>query len=353
LKVLVTGANGFLGRHVVAELSRRGHAVRAMVRASARVEQLRWPGAIEIVRGDLRAHRDWGAVFAGVDCVVHLAALVVGDEDAQFASTVVGTERFLAGMAASGVSRLVFCSSFSVYDWSGVRRELTEASPLERDLYERDGYAVAKVWQERVVRRFADTNGWRLTVLRPGFIWGRGNAHLAGIGQDLGPVHLVVGGPWRRMPLTHVENCAHCFATAVEHPRAIGETFNVVDGHDLGVWRYAGEYLRRSGVGGIRVLVPYRLWYGLTRLAQFSSRRMFRGKGKLPGILVPCKFEARFKPLRFPNAKLRDLLDWRPPLSFEQCIEHTYATAEPSPAPQAAAAAAPAVALAIEPGQAA
>ena len=84
--------------------------------------------------------------------------------------------------------RLVLASSFSVYDWSAIRGELTEESPVEpaTDLYDRDGYAVAKVWQERVARRMAAEHGWDLTVLRPGFIWGRGNEYLAGLGQKLG-----------------------------------------------------------------------------------------------------------------------------------------------------------------------
>ena len=352
MRILVTGANGFLGRHVVPELVRRGHAVRAMVRASARTEHLGWPSDVEIVRADLRGHRDWGGIFQDVDCVVHLAALVVGDDDAQFAATVVGTERFLAGMAAAPhVRRLVFCSSFSVYDWSAIRGELNESSPLEEaELYERDGYAVAKAWQERVVRRASAANKWDLTVLRPGFIWGTGNEYLSGIGQSIGKLHLLVGGR-RRMPLTHVENCAHCFAAAVDEPSSIGETFNVVDGHRIGVWGYMGRYMRRRRVRGVRVVLPYTLAYAVTRLAQFTSRRIFRGKGKLPSILVPCKFEARFKPLRFSNRKLRDVLGWQPPLSFEQCLERTYGTSKPA-ASTAPAAIEPADPLAIDTGQA-
>ena len=202
---------------------------------------------------------------------------------------------------------------------------MTEDSPLEpgTDLYERDGYAVAKAWQERVVRRAADAHGWQLTVLRPGFIWGRGNAYLACLGQKLGPVHLVFGGS-TRIPLTHVDNCADLIATATDDPRAVGETFNVVDDDSVRIWGYLGEYLRRSGVGGIRVPVPYPMAMAGVRLACWSSRRMFQGKGKLPSLLVPCRFEARFKPLRFSSRKAREVLGWRPPLSFPDCLRLTY-----------------------------
>ena len=107
--------------------------------------------------------------------LLHLAAVVSGGEDAQFAGTVAGTERLLDAMAVSACRRLVLCSSFSVYDYSSTRRTLDESSPLHEvpDVYARDGYTIAKWWQERVTRRFAEKQGWDLTVLRPGFIWGR------------------------------------------------------------------------------------------------------------------------------------------------------------------------------------
>ena len=242
MRALITGANGFLGRHVVAEFLRRGHAVRALVRPAARLEDLDWPATVEVIRADLRVAQDLVAAFSGVDVLVHLAAAVTGGEDAQLAATVVGTERLLDAMAGSQTRRLVLASSFSVYDWSAIRGTLTEESPLESgaDLYERDGYAVAKAWQERVVRRAAVDTGWELTVLRPGFIWGAGNADLACLGQRLGPVHLVFGAS-TRIPLTHVSNCADLFATAAEDPRAIGETFNVVDDDAVRVWGYLGR----------------------------------------------------------------------------------------------------------------
>jgi UDP-glucose 4-epimerase len=326
---------------VVAELLRRGHTVRALIRPAARPDDLHWPEQVEVVRADLRVARDLILAFAGVDVLVHLAAAVSGSEEAQFTATVVGTERLLEAMALSQTRRLVLASSFSVYDWSAIRGTLTEQSPLESgtDLYERDGYAIAKVWQERVVRRTCAARGWELTVLRPGFIWGRGHAYLACLGQKLRRVHLVFGA-WSRIPLTHVVNCADLFATAAEHPRAIGETINVVDSDEIRTWGYLGKYLRHSGSAAVRLPVPYGVALACTSLARWSSRRIFHGKGKLPSLLIPCRFEARFKPLRFSNRKAREVLGWQPPLSFAECLRLTYdetaahpaTTATPKPA---------------------
>ena len=209
MRVLVTGANGFLGRHVVSALLDRDIEVRAMVRPAACLETLGWPSSVDVFRADLRTSRELVRAFKGVDVLIHLAAVVSGGEEVQFAGTVVGTERLLDAMAASTCRRLVLCSSFSVYDYGAARRVLDEGSPLHdvQDVYARDGYTIAKWWQERVTRRYAGTHGWDLTVLRPGFIWGREHGYLAALGQRFGRHHLVIG-PLTRIPMTHVENCA-------------------------------------------------------------------------------------------------------------------------------------------------
>ena len=326
MKVLVTGANGFLGRHVVAELMGRGHDVRALIRPATRVEELDWPENVEIFRGDLRTSKDLAAAFEGIDVLIHLAAAVTGGEDAQFATGVVGTEKLLDAMSRSQTKRMVLASSFSVYDWTKTRGTLDEFSPLEvaPGLYERDGYAVAKVWQERVARRFAEKHGWGLTVLRPGFIWGPGNEELACLGQKIGLFYLAIG-PMTTIPLTHVENCAGCFVSAVENSgKAVGETFNVVDDDVVSVWRYLGDYLRRSGKNTWRLPMPYLLMKAFVQLAHATSKLVFRGKGKLPSLLVPCRFTARFKPLAFTNLRARTILGWRPALSYQAALERTY-----------------------------
>jgi nucleoside-diphosphate-sugar epimerase len=325
MRVLVTGANGFLGRHLIAALLRCGHQIRALVRPAVQIEGLGWSSSVEVVRADLRAPGDLAVAFADVDALVHLAAAVTGGEDAQFSAAVAGTERLLGAMARSNTRRVVLASSFSVYNWSKVRGTLDEASPVVEAplLYERGGYAIAKVWQERVARRLAEQHGWNLTVLRPGFIWGREHAYLACLGQAVGRLHVTVG-PLTRLPLTYVENCADLFARALDHPRAAGETFNVVDGDDVRTWRYLGDYVRGTGARWLRFPVPYLLARGSVALAHRTSKWIFRGKGRLPSVLVPCCFEARFKPLRFSSLKIREILAWQPPLTYAECLARTY-----------------------------
>ncbi len=328
MKALVTGANGFLGRHVVQALIRRGVEVRAMVRPAARLETLGWPSAVEVFRADLRTSKELASAFAGVDVLIHLAAVVSGGEDAQFAGTVAGTERLLDAMAATACRRLILCSSFSVYDYSATKGTLDEQAPLHQvpAVYKRDGYTVAKWWQERVTRQVAEKNRWDLTVLRPGFIWGRDHADLAALGQQIGRHYLVVG-PLTRIPMTHVENCADVFALAAADPSSAGQTLNVVDGAGERIWTYLSDYMRGTGKAGWRLPIPYWLAVSAVRLA---SATVFSRATKVPSILMPNRFESRFKPLRFENRKLRETLRWTPPLGYQQCLSRTYGPEAPS-----------------------
>jgi UDP-glucose 4-epimerase len=321
MKVLVSGASGFLGYYVVARLLERGHTVRAIVRPASL--EPAWIGKVEIFRADLRVHDNLVTAFNGIDAVLHLAAPTSGDEDVQFASTVVGTEKFLEAMSRSSVKRLVHVSSFVAYDWAQAKRLMDEETPLLSDIYTMDGYTIAKIWQERVVSRAAAAHSWKLTIMRPGFIWGPQHAVIGGMGRIFGRVYLMFG-PFTRLPLTHVVNCANCLVAAIECPAAVGESFNVIDGDQIRVIRYVREYARRTGRRGILLPVPYRLGLAVAHFASFVSRILFGKKGRLPSLLMPRRFERQFKPIRFSNRKLKDKLSWSPPLRFDECLDLTY-----------------------------
>lgn len=321
MRVLVSGAGGFLGRHVVDRLLERGHEVRAIIRPSSTLPK--WSRAVDVFRADLRSHDNLFLAFEGVDAVLHVAAATSGNEDVQFASTVVATERFLDAMAKSSVRRLVHVSSLVVYDWARADAILDEDTPLLDEPYDMGSYTIAKVWQERVVSRFARAHSWELTIMRPGFIWGYQHARIAAMGRQLGPFYLIFG-PLTRLPLSHVVNCADCVVAAVERPVAIGEAFNVIDGDDTRAWRYAHEYAKRAGQGGFLVPLPYRFGLCLAYLASLVSRALFGKKGQLPSLLTPRRFESQFKPTRFSSRKVKDKLAWTPLLRFDDCLKATY-----------------------------
>jgi nucleoside-diphosphate-sugar epimerase len=314
MRVLITGASGFLGRHVVPEVAQRGHAVRALVRSLEKTGGS-FPDDVEVVCGDLRRQNELPAVVSNVDAIIHLAARVVGDDETQFSNTVVGTENLLDAAASAGIKRFVLCSSFSVYDWQRAGSTLNENTPLEANLYARDGYAIAKSWQERLVRRYAAKHGWQLTVLRPGYLWGRENLMISGTGHSFGRWHVVFGGQ-RELPLSYVENCAELIAVALDHPAAVGETFNVVDDERVSAWRYAGQALRATSPKGRRVYVPYWMGVSAATVAAWFGHLFFGRAAKLPGLLIPIRYRARFGPFHFNSQKAQTRLGWHPRWNF-------------------------------------
>ncbi|USX25513.1 NAD(P)-dependent oxidoreductase [Oxalobacteraceae bacterium OTU3CINTB1] len=311
--VLVTGASGFLGRRVVLALERAGHQVRAGVRRPVQAAALGWGAAVTPVRCDVLTGDGLAAACDGVDAVIHLAADMGGDEAGQIATAVGGTERLIAALGPA-TTRLVLASSFSVYDWERVGAELDEdAALLGPDAAARqDGYARAKLAQERAARAACAARALALTVLRPATIWAAGRRDLDGVGVGAGQAVVVIG-PGRAMRLTHVDNCAAAFAAALD-PRAAGHTFNVDDGYPVTAWQHAG----RQGAA-LRLPLPYGLARAGAALGGALLGPLRRGR-PLPGLLVPARLRARFHGARAGHAALTRVLGWTPPLSLQACL---------------------------------
>ena len=176
MKVLVTGASGFVGREVVRAAADAGHEVIALIRPTARLEELGWPANVTVLRGDLRQVGNWAKGLTSIEAVVHLAAAPSGDLPTQFSGTVAATENLLAHLPMKSLIRFLHVSSFSVYDYAslGFRAALTESTPIERVPEKRDAYTVTKIAQERLVTEGCRASGTHLVVIRPGAIVGPG-----------------------------------------------------------------------------------------------------------------------------------------------------------------------------------
>lgn len=313
-----------LGQAVVSELLRRGHTVRAMVRPRASIEDLSWAAdKVDVFRADLLETEDLRPAFEGIDLLVHLAASLTVSGPPESSATVVGTQNLLNAMAQSDTRDVVLASSYSVYDWEKSGGTITEESAVETLPCDRDGYAISKILQENHLRAACEQHQWRSTILRPGFIWGAPNPVLAGIGQKAGPVMLVIA-PSAVLPLTHRLNCAHAFGETIDNRDASdGRVFNVVDGHKISSWRYAGLVNKHTPASFIRIPLPY--WAGLqvARLAKFASGLVFGSRNVLPSILVPRRYMARFRPIKT-TTRLKSELGWKPPHSLETCISLSF-----------------------------
>jgi 2-alkyl-3-oxoalkanoate reductase len=334
MKLLVTGANGFLGRHVVAEALRRGHAVRAMVRSVKDAARNGWVGRpnLEWVQADLRSRRGIAEAVAGCDAVLHLAASKSGDIYAQFAGTVVATENLLAAMTEAKVRRIVAISSLSVYDYLHMKSGtvLDEESPLDVECVDRDEYAQTKLAQENLVRDHATRHGWDFTVLRPGVIYGKDNLWTARLGQQGQRVWVRIGAR-AQVPLTYVENCAEAVVLAAEKDEAKGQTLNVIDDDPPTQRRYCSMLRRRMTPRPLVVPVAWSIMRAVAGVVGVTNRLLFRGRAKIPGLFIRARLHARSKPLKYSNTRIKNVLGWKPRYAVAEALDRSFApTAAPA-----------------------
>lgn len=335
MRVLVTGASGFLGQYVVVAALRQGHQVMAMVRSpkagqspsQTRTDGLSWHNhpSVDLVRADLAYPDGLAEAIAPAEAVIHLAAVKSGTFDEQMAGTVTATKNLLAAMDQANIRRLVAISTFSVYDCLAKPRGslLDESFPIEDEPIHRDGYARTKLMQETLYREFECNQAEQVTILRPGMVYGRSNLWNPLLGIPLGRRLWLRVGADAILPLTYVENCAEAIVNALDRPEAIGSTLNIVD-DPLPTRKAFGDALvQRTPGSPWLVPVSWELAQGIANLAWAVDSKVFKGKVRLPGILVPARLQARFKPFRYSNEKAKHQLGWQPRYGLTEALERS------------------------------
>lgn len=334
MKLLVTGASGFLGRHIVAQAVMRGHDVRAQVRPVSDIKALGWEDhpRVEVVRADLRNKAGLDDMVRGVDAVVSNAACKAGDFYTQFAGTVITTENLLQSMANVGIKRLVAISTFSVYGFLKMRDGalLHETSPLDDNPIDRDEYAQTKLVQEELAQEFTREHQGQVTIIRPGVIYGRDNLWTARIGMELGADRCLIVGGGTILPITYVENCAQAIVLSAEKQEAIGQTYNIVD-DDLPTHRQYLTALNKHRTPQMKSLpVPWLVMRSLAALALGVNKLFLGRRAKVPSILRPAALHARCKPATYTHKRIKDTLGWSPQYNLEEALKRSVAKGDPA-----------------------
>jgi len=231
MRVLVTGATGFVGRTLVPLLLARGHAVRAAVRRPDAAV----PGAETVAVGDIGPDTGWAEALDGVDAVVHLAARVhvmqdtAADPLAAFrAVNTAGTRRLAEAAAARGVRRFVYLSSIKAVTDESRPEPIADSTPPDPH----SPYGVSKREAELALAGIA---GLEPVILRPPLVYGPG---VAGNLRTLlrlcaRRVPLPLASVRNRRSLIHVDNLADAIALCLVHPAAPGRAFVLSDGAAL------------------------------------------------------------------------------------------------------------------------
>lgn len=322
MKVLVTGASGFLGRAVVQAAVAGGHEVIALVRPAANVEKLNWPASVRVLRGDLRQPGEWSNHLKDVEAVAHLAAAPSGDLHTQFSGTVVSTERLLERLPMNSLVRFVHVSSFSVYDYEavGFHGTLSEATPIEPNPETRDPYTITKILQERLVIEACEATQTPVVVIRPGAIVGPEKNWGFGRVIKLGRFD-VIFSPGAKFPLTYVDNCAEAIVRALNAPVTSGSVYNIVD-DDLptyGRFHRLGRRFHSTDVGPAIYVPSFAVWLiGWT--VALINRLAFDGRAKIPEFLDRRRQRVRWRAMSYSNRSAKQELGWSPATSLSSAL---------------------------------
>lgn len=247
MKILVTGANGLVGRSLCAVLPRQAHAVVAAVRSADTPLE----GAERAIMGTIDSATDWSAALRNVEVVIHLAARVHVMNDyaanpmTEFRKVNVdGTLNLAMQAAKAGVKRFIFISSVKVNgEYTLIGMPFTEESAANPQ----DPYGVSKFEAEQGLFMIAQQTGMEVVVIRPPLVYGAGvKANFASMMRAVKRcIPLPLGAIHNKRSFVYVGNLVSLILRCVDHPAAANQVFLVSDDHDLSTT----ELLRACAVG--------------------------------------------------------------------------------------------------------
>lgn len=227
MQVLVTGANGFLGHHLIPALELRGvSSVSALVLPD---EDASWLAArgVRVFRGDIRDAGSLSAALKAVDLVFNLAGMMgVWRPYAEYhAVNVDGAVNVCRAAMIAGARRIVHVSSWTVYGMArrGWVDENAALAPFS------EPYALSKAAGDRAVRRLIADERLPAVIVRPGTFFGPGDRlHFARIADRLRSGRgIVVGSGKNTLPFVYVDDVVQGLLLAAFHERAVGRAYNI------------------------------------------------------------------------------------------------------------------------------
>ncbi len=316
MKILVTGASGFIGSALCEELARHGHSVRALD-LSPPPTDLATP--VELVQGDVTDPAVCADAVRGCDAVCHLAARVGdwGPARSYFAVNVGGTEALLRAAREAGVGRFVLVSTLAVHHYGG-HLHADERAPRDATI---NAYARSKIAAEDLLRDEAGPVEW--VIVRPGvFPFGPRDltsfVHMASVAER-GGLGTVNGGS-ALVTTAYVENLVHGLRLAVEHPAAADQVF-VMGDPDPVSWRELFERIAGAlDAPPPRLNLPELVAYPLAGTMELGYRALGIRK---PPLLTRYRVLLAARDCHFVSDKATRLLGYAPSVGLDEAITRT------------------------------
>lgn len=330
-RILVTGANGFIGTRVVETLLQYGFRnVCCFARPSgnlATLEKIIQTGHeanVEIVKGNLLSRDDCRKATENAALIFHLAAGIDKSYSGAYMNSVVTTRNLLEATLADGnIKRFVNVSSFAVYSGMsiGQGKLLDETCEVERHPEDRgDSYCYAKVKQDELFLDYCRKHSIPYVIVRPGAVYGPGKNAITGrVGIGTFGIFLHLGGN-NTIPLSYVDNCAEAIVLAGLRKDVDGEVFNIVD-DDLPTSRKFLEMYKKN-VGHFKSIYVPR--YGSYLASLLWEKYSVWSEGQLPLAFNRNRWASVWKGHRYSNQKLKERLGWKPKVPFDEAMKRYF-----------------------------
>lgn len=306
--ILVTGANGFVGKALCDYLARHDFQVKALTRTPNDFGS----NIQNIVCDDLDAESSLLEAIKGFDVVVHLAARVhvmqESSDDALAAYRAVNVDLTLnlAKQAASvGIKRFIYLSSIKV---NGEKTAVGACFSADDTPAPEDPYGVSKMEAEQALFELSRLTGMEIVVIRPPLIYGPGvGANFMAMMRWLArKIPLPLGAIDNRRSMVALDNLLNLILACTSHPKAAGQVFLVSDGQDISVSQLLKKLAHAMKVPAILLPVP-------TTMIKFAAAII--GRTSVAQRLCDN--------LQVDITKTKELLSWSPPLSLDDGLKVT------------------------------
>ena len=305
-RLVITGANGFVGLALCTGAINRDFVVRGITRSACQLPK----GAENTVIANFENAGNWSNALVGAQVVIHLAARVhvmgdtVADPLSEFRRVnVQGTLQLAAQAAAMGVHRFIFLSSIGV---NGLSTASGSAFSEIDKPHPHNAYALSKWEAEQGLLRISVETNMEVVIIRPPLVYGpNAPVNFGSLVRWLRRgVPLPLGAINNRRSMVALDNLVDLIVTCVDHPAAANQTFLVSDGEDLSTT----QLLRRMGQA---LGKPARLLPVPSALLKLGAALVGR----------PAVAQRLCGSLQVDISKTRQILGWTPPLSVDEGLK--------------------------------
>lgn len=317
--VLVTGATGYIGRHLIGGLVQQGTRVRAFTRGATNLFH-HYGSAVEVFKGSPASDADLGRALRGVRVVFHLARANERTWEGFKTHDVGFTKRLIEVAGASGIERVIYTGSIAAYDASRSDGIITEETTFASDA-QLQPYARAKKLSEEILLAAWRSSAFPVVIVRPGIVVGADGPlmHWGVAHWSSSTACTMWDNGQHPMPFVAINDLVQGLIATMNRQGIEGESFNLVGDPVLSALDYLENVRRRCGLA-LRIKQGRPASFFLGEIATTAAKVVLLRKYPSSGPSL-TQWAARTHRARYSNTKAKNQLDWVPIADKQTLIE--------------------------------